>query len=187
MPRCHLSRPGDRFFTHIAEKRPAGGWRRAAHSTPGRPPGCWARRGRNDEGTKSQDLQPQPPTRSGKPVRSIPGNRGQPCWDGFPISVPPPQAGDCSCNGVVPFAKPPPETHGRCGDKHLVYFRIADIASPNERVIEGGGGGGGTGCIHGGRVRGGKNKRESRWLARRQRSLSLSPSLSLSVYFPLCC
>lgn len=111
-----------------------------------------------------------------------------PAGTASPFLSPPPQAGDCSCNGAVPFAKPPPGIHGRCGDKHLVYFRIADIASPNERVIEGGkGGGGGTRCIHGGRVRGGKNKREIRWLARRQRSLSLSPSLSLSIYFPLCC
>lgn len=187
MPRCHLSRPGDRFFTHIAEKRPARGWRRAAHSIPGRPPGCWARRGGDDKGTKSQDLQPQPPTRSGKPVRNIPGNGGQPCRDGFPISDPPPQAGDCSCNGAVPFAKPPPGHTGAAGTNisfifvSLILLVLTKGSSRVERVVEGAHAAS-TGAVC---VEEKIKEKSDGWHA--GSALSLSPSLSLSIYFPLCC
>lgn len=109
-----------------------------------------------------------------------------PAGTASPFLTPLPRLGTAAAMGPSRLQSPPLRTHGRCGDKHLVYFRIADIASPNERVIEGGkGGGGGTRCIHGGRVRGGKNKREIRWLARRQRSLSLSFSFSFYLFSSL--
>lgn len=188
MPRCHLSRPGDRFFTHIAEKRPARGWRRAAHSIPGRPPGCWARRGGDDKGTKSQDLQTQPPTRSGKPVRSIPGNGGQPCRDGFPISVPPSPGWGLQLQWGRPVCKAPPSGHTGAAGTNISFIFVSLLllvltkgSSRVERVVEGAHAAS-TGAVC---VEEKIKEKSDGWHA--GSALSLSPSLSLSIYFPLCC